>query len=355
MQLVMLKLQNTSASCGAKGESLRKVKSRKRRQRSSIPEEQECWASSSGSNYVPDDVLGDNDGNVSLAKEEDVDLHGREEMESSRRQCDERKRIPVEGKERYKRCMVVRDVVVIEDDPEIGVLIGLDPILHGKVTLDIVIDFVSKLGPVHVEAIKGTVLKAILQYCSFGLRKELTLAPIKIRGRLVPFTVFDVAFMTGLPTTGRRVEFDGEKEVSGDLGRMVRERIPEIVAAKKGSGSVRKKEGELLEPVNKVQLNGRVILLQVLVTAWCFRLYVWNSKLEKESHKLAEKEAEMLAYHVHDLECRLQKHEDIHKYFKANNTPSATDHEGGVPTADDVHSTNEHHLQSAKVAATYEQ
>lgn len=37
--------------------------------------------------------------------------------------------------------------------------------------------------------------------------------------------------MTGLPVTGRRVEFDGE-EVNGKLGRMLRERMAEVVAAK---------------------------------------------------------------------------------------------------------------------------
>ena len=47
--------------------------------------------------------------------------------------------------------------------------------------------------------------------------------------------MFDVAFMTSLLVIGRRVEFDG-KDVSGDLGRMLRERLIEIVAAKKGKG-----------------------------------------------------------------------------------------------------------------------
>ena len=39
--------------------------------------------------------------------------------------------------------------------------------------------------------------------------------------------------MTGLPVTWRRVEFDSE-EVNGELGRMVRERMAEVVVAKKG-------------------------------------------------------------------------------------------------------------------------
>ena len=41
-------------------------------------------------------------------------------------------------------------------------VVGPGHILHGKETLDIVVDFVSRLGPLHVEAIKGTILKPIL-------------------------------------------------------------------------------------------------------------------------------------------------------------------------------------------------
>jgi len=40
------------------------------------------------------------------------------------------------------------------------------------------------------------------------------------RGRLVPFSVFNMKLMTSLPATERRVEFDSE-EASIDLGRIV--------------------------------------------------------------------------------------------------------------------------------------
>jgi len=33
----------------------------------------------------------------------------------------------------------------------------------------------------------------------------------KITGRQVPFTVFDVVLMIGLPGSGRKVEWDGEE------------------------------------------------------------------------------------------------------------------------------------------------
>ncbi|KAJ8429867.1 hypothetical protein Cgig2_010647 [Carnegiea gigantea] len=51
--------------------------------------------------------------------------------------------------------------------------------------------------------------------------------------------MFDVAFMTNLPVTRRRVKFHGE-EISGDLGRIVREHMAEIVAAKRGKWKCQK-------------------------------------------------------------------------------------------------------------------
>ncbi|KAJ8429866.1 hypothetical protein Cgig2_010646 [Carnegiea gigantea] len=135
-------------------------------------EEEECWGLSSGSDHVPDDVSGDCDSNVSLAEEGDVDLHSGEEIESSRKQSDERKGVPIEGKGRYKRGWGY-------DWGGVGVFVGPDPILRGRVTLDIVVDFVSRLRPVYVEAIKGMVLTPILQYHSFSLQRELTLALVR--------------------------------------------------------------------------------------------------------------------------------------------------------------------------------
>ena len=61
----------------------------------------------------------------------------------------------------------------------VGVLVGLNPIIRGKVTLDIVVNFVTRSGIMHAEAIKGTTLKPILQYRLFGIRRELTLALIR--------------------------------------------------------------------------------------------------------------------------------------------------------------------------------
>ena len=65
---------------------------------------------------------------------------------------------------------------MVGEDPEVGVFVGPDPILHERVSLNIIVEFVSRLGSLHVEAINETTLKHILQYWSFGLRRELILA-----------------------------------------------------------------------------------------------------------------------------------------------------------------------------------
>lgn len=69
---------------------------------------------------------------------------------------------------------------MVGEDPKVGVLVGPDPILRRRVTLDIVVDFVSRLGPLHVEAIKEMALKPTLQYRSFGLCRKLTLALVRL-------------------------------------------------------------------------------------------------------------------------------------------------------------------------------
>ena len=50
-------------------------------------------------------------------------------------------------------------------------------------------------------------------------------------GRVVPFSVFDVALMMGLPATGEIEQF-GDKGEATELGRIVREWMAEYVEAK---------------------------------------------------------------------------------------------------------------------------
>jgi len=72
-----------------------------------------------------------------------------------------------------------------------------------------------------------------LNYCSFSMERNLALALVKawvpqrrafrVGERLVPFSVFDVAFMTGMPATGEKVNFE-EENVETQIGNLVRER-----------------------------------------------------------------------------------------------------------------------------------
>ncbi|KAJ8426189.1 hypothetical protein Cgig2_010826 [Carnegiea gigantea] len=175
-----LQLQSMGACRDKKGESSRKMESRKRCQRLSTLEEEECWRSRSGSDYHPKDFLGEGDGPLSsLVEEGDVDLSSGEKMEGSKAHRHERKKVPIEGKGRYKRCRAAGDGVVAGDDPVVRVLVGPDPILYRRATLDIVVEFMNRLRPLYVEAIKGTTLKPTLQCRSFGLCRELTLALVR--------------------------------------------------------------------------------------------------------------------------------------------------------------------------------
>jgi len=86
------------------------------------------------------------------------------------------------------------------------------------------------------EAVMGTVLGPILKYCTFEMERNLALALLKawvprrkafrLGNRLVLFSVFDVALMTGLAVVGRSVDFQ-ENTVITEIGDMVTQRVHE--------------------------------------------------------------------------------------------------------------------------------
>jgi len=90
--------------------------------------------------------------------------------------------------------------------------------VRGRCTLDIICALKKTFQEHHVQALEGTILKLVLQYRQFTMLCELTTALImawvsrrrgfRLAGRVVPFSVFDVALMTGLPVTGEIVQFD---------------------------------------------------------------------------------------------------------------------------------------------------
>jgi len=82
----------------------------------------------------------------------------------------------------------------------------------------------------------GTVLRSILKYRSFTMEHNLALVLVKhwvahnkgfrLADMLVPFSVFDVALLTGLPATKEMVDFDDDK-LTTDFEVMVRQRLHE--------------------------------------------------------------------------------------------------------------------------------
>ncbi|KAJ8442944.1 hypothetical protein Cgig2_019517 [Carnegiea gigantea] len=103
--------------------------------------------------------------------------------------------------------------------------------VRGRCTLEKICKFNKTLEPYQKEAIEGTILKPILEYHPFSMQRELTVALVKlwvsrrkafrVAGRLVPFSVYDVARFTGLPVTGKIVEFGEDDLFTTELARMV--------------------------------------------------------------------------------------------------------------------------------------
>ena len=87
--------------------------------------------------------------------------------------------------------------------------------VRGRCTLDIICSLKKTFQQYHVQALEGTILKPVLQYRQFAMQRELTTALVmawvprrrgfRLGGRVVQFSVFDVALMTGLPATGEIV------------------------------------------------------------------------------------------------------------------------------------------------------
>jgi len=109
-------------------------------------------------------------------------------------------------------------------------------IIRGRCTLERVVSLNKKMTEYQREAVKTTVFAPILMYCPFEMERNLALALVKawvprrkafrIGSRLVPFSIFDVALITGLPAVGQLVKFD-EDPVVTEFGKMVRERVHE--------------------------------------------------------------------------------------------------------------------------------
>jgi len=209
---------------------------------------------SSGSDYDPAEKSDvESEGSVSLEEENFRDIDKGEcsrrsgdeeddeagEAEGVRRQSGKRKRVDmIEGRRWRQKAAgdgVVNDVHAVANKGEVAVSV------RGRCTLDIICVVKKTFEEHHVQAFEGMILKPMLEYKQFAMQMELTIALVmvwvsrrrgfRLTGRVVPMSMFDVALMTGLPATGKIVEF-GDKGEPAEVGRLVRQRMVEYMEAK---------------------------------------------------------------------------------------------------------------------------
>ncbi|KAJ8428199.1 LOW QUALITY PROTEIN: hypothetical protein Cgig2_031476 [Carnegiea gigantea] len=183
---------------------------------------------SSGSDFEGGADAGANDiPNMSLVSETDLDNVSDVKPEKGSRS---KKVVP--GRWRRK---AVGDGVVFGEHSLKGEKCGGISI-RGRCTIKHVVSLNKAMSDVQKEAVMGTVLRPILKYRSFSTELNLALTLVKcwaphskafrLADRLVLFSIFDVALLTGLPATRERVDFDDDKLIT-DFGDMVRQRVHE--------------------------------------------------------------------------------------------------------------------------------
>ncbi|KAJ8423572.1 hypothetical protein Cgig2_013325 [Carnegiea gigantea] len=194
----------------------------------------EEWGMSSGSEYVPSETGSSIEDTVSMVDEsceavggssskgdDAEEVHADSTEDSGKGKSQKKRREPTMEGRRWRR-KAAGDGFMF--DKEGRGLKGVVP------------------EPYQKEAIEETILKPILEYRPFSMQRELTAAPVKawvlwrkafrLPGRLPPLSVYDVALFTGLPVTGKIVEFGEDDLSTTELVRMVRLRMAQYVTEK---------------------------------------------------------------------------------------------------------------------------
>ncbi|KAJ8453089.1 hypothetical protein Cgig2_014852 [Carnegiea gigantea] len=197
---------------------------------------------SSGSDFVPSKAGGSTEDSVSLVEESggEVGASGSEGDEVGDNDADspegsiygrsrKRRREPSMEGRRWRR-KAAGDGFAFDKDGRGGR--SVVPVsVRGRCMLDKICKFNKTVQPYHREAIEGTILKPVLEYRPFSMQTDLTAALVKawvprrkafrLAGRLVPFSIYDVAFCIGLPVTAKIVEFAEGDLSTIDIVRMV--------------------------------------------------------------------------------------------------------------------------------------
>ncbi|KAJ8447855.1 hypothetical protein Cgig2_011990 [Carnegiea gigantea] len=141
----------------------------------------------------------------------------------------------------------------------VAVMEGSDVVLPSRCTIKKLVRLNERMNVRQREAVRGTTLAPFLEYPDIGMERHLTLELIKcwvpqwkafrVGGRRVPFSVFDIALLTGLLAIGHiRM---GEYNWAQAVWRVVVDTI-EDTQKKLCAG-----------PLIEVQLNGFCLLNQV--------------------------------------------------------------------------------------------
>ncbi|KAJ8437820.1 hypothetical protein Cgig2_013436 [Carnegiea gigantea] len=210
----------------------------------------------SGNEFVPSEAGGSTEDSVSLVEESGgkVGAFGSEGDEVGDDDADspegsiqgrsrKRRREPSMEDRRWRR-EAAGDGFAFDKDGRGGR--GVIPVsVRGRCTLDKICKFNKTVQPYHREAIEGTILKPVLEYRPFPMQRDLTTVLVKawvswrkafrLTGRLVPFSVYDVAFFIGLPVTGKIVEFAEGDFLTTDIARMYVTEKSDKLKREKGS------------------------------------------------------------------------------------------------------------------------
>ena len=230
---------------------------------------------------------GETSAEVSLVEESEGLDEGEGSQEGGRRERRTRsvrkKVVPGQERNRWRKAKGDGEIDVGE---AVNVEKGGGVTIRGRCTLERVVSMNKGLTEYRREAVMATVLRLMLKYCTFEMERNLALALVKawvprkkafrLGRRLVPFSVFDVALMTGLPAVGEEVDFK-EDTATTEFGNLVRQRVKEAEQEElnRRKGRARTKDNRVYKNfiaamVYLCEQNAREEQLQV----W-LKLYTW--------------------------------------------------------------------------------